>query len=76
MGELLADLEERLEETRRARSILLSMPGFSPADLWDDDGMINFTFLFYLCCSFILFILIIFGLRNQLIYPMRSLRNQ
>ncbi|PWA93785.1 hypothetical protein CTI12_AA067490 [Artemisia annua] len=29
-------LEHRKEETRKARSILLSMPGFSPADLWDD----------------------------------------
>lgn len=46
MGELLVDfLEHRKEETRKARSILLSMPGFSPADLWDD-GMMNFSFLF------------------------------
>ncbi|GJZ12132.1 hypothetical protein Tco_0546891 [Tanacetum coccineum] len=32
------DLEERLEETRRAQSILLSMPGFTSADLWHNDA--------------------------------------
>ncbi|GKD66435.1 hypothetical protein Tco_1308543, partial [Tanacetum coccineum] len=32
------DLEERLEETRRARSILLLMHGFTPTDLWDDNA--------------------------------------
>ncbi|GJY79977.1 hypothetical protein Tco_0492728 [Tanacetum coccineum] len=36
------DLEERrAEQTREARSILLSMPGFTQADLWDDDVKIN-----------------------------------
>ncbi|GJX75548.1 hypothetical protein Tco_0322359 [Tanacetum coccineum] len=33
------DLEKRrAEQTRNARSILLSMPGVIPADLWDDDA--------------------------------------
>ncbi|GJY30152.1 UDP-glucose 4-epimerase GEPI48 [Tanacetum coccineum] len=30
--------ERRAEQTREARSILLSMPGVTPTDLWDDDG--------------------------------------
>ncbi|PWA40574.1 hypothetical protein CTI12_AA561650 [Artemisia annua] len=46
MGELLVDyLERRKEKTRKAWSILLSMPGFSPANLWDDAQLSDEKFM-------------------------------